>query len=105
MNMAGSVDLKCIGVIGAGAMGAGIAQVTAAAGISVRLYDMQPDAADAAITKIESWFEKRVSDGKLSSQESDAIVANLSSAQALSDLAGCDLIIEAIIESPQATSD
>lgn len=105
MNMAGSVDLKCIGVIGAGAMGAGIAQVTAAAGISVRLYDMQPDAADAAITKIESWFEKRVSDGKLSSQESDAIVANLSSAQALSDLAGCDLIIEAIIESPQAKID
>ena len=103
--MVSDLALKCVGVVGAGAMGAGIAQVTSMAGIPVKLYDTRPEAAATAIAKIRSWFDKRVSEGKMSSSDRDAFVANLSVANDLGDMAACDMIVEAIIESAQAKID
>ncbi|WFE70032.1 3-hydroxyacyl-CoA dehydrogenase PaaC [Halomonas sp. M1] len=87
-----------IGVIGAGAMGAGIAQVAAQAGHSVILHDNQPGAAKAGINNIRRQLEKRVAKGKVSQADVDNIMARLQPADTIDALADSRLIIEAIVE-------
>ncbi|MBT2772261.1 3-hydroxyacyl-CoA dehydrogenase PaaC [Halomonas sp. ISL-60] len=87
-----------IGVIGAGAMGAGIAQVAAQAGHSVILYDNQPGTAKAGIDNIRRQLEKRVAKGKMPQGDVDTIIARLQPADAIDALADSRLIIEAIVE-------
>ncbi len=87
-----------IAVIGAGAMGAGIAQVAAQAGHSVLLLDNRPGAAAQAIDGIDRQLGKRVEKGKLAADERGAIVARLHAVEAIETLADCTLIIEAIVE-------
>ena len=87
-----------IGVIGAGAMGAGIAQVAAQAGHSVVLHDNQPGAAKAGIENIRRQLEKRVAKGKMSQGDVDNIIARLQPADAIDALADSRLVIEAIVE-------
>ncbi|MNQ52538.1 3-hydroxyadipyl-CoA dehydrogenase [compost metagenome] len=87
-----------IAVIGAGAMGAGIAQVAAQAGHPVLLLDNRPGAAAQAIEGIDRQLGKRVENGKLSAESRSATVARLQAVEAIETLAACDLIIEAIVE-------
>ncbi|WP_271911776.1 3-hydroxyacyl-CoA dehydrogenase PaaH [Vreelandella sp. 21] len=87
-----------IGVIGAGAMGAGIAQVAAQAGHSVILHDNQPGAAKAGIDNIRRQLEKRVAKGKMIQGDVDNIIARLQPADAIDALADSHLVIEAIVE-------
>ncbi|MBR9753366.1 MAG: 3-hydroxyacyl-CoA dehydrogenase PaaC [Gammaproteobacteria bacterium] len=87
-----------IGVIGAGAMGAGIAQVAAQAGHSVVLYDNQADAADTGIDNIRQQLEKQVGKGKMSRDDLDGTLSRLSPSDDINALADGRLIIEAIIE-------
>jgi len=87
-----------IAVIGAGAMGAGIAQVAAQAGHPVLLLDNRPGAAAQAIEGIDRQLGKRVENGKLSAQSRDATIARLHAVQDIDALADCALIIEAIVE-------
>ncbi|AQU84105.1 MULTISPECIES: 3-hydroxyacyl-CoA dehydrogenase PaaH [unclassified Halomonas] len=87
-----------IGVIGAGAMGAGIAQVAAQAGHSVILHDNQPGAAKAGIDNIRRQLEQRVAKGKMTQDDVDNIIARLQPADAINALADSRLIIEAIVE-------
>jgi 3-hydroxybutyryl-CoA dehydrogenase len=87
-----------IGVIGAGAMGAGIAQVAAQAGHPVRLHDNREGAAQAGIDGVRRQLEKRVAKGKMAQDEVDAIIARLTPAETLADLADCRLVVEAIVE-------
>ncbi|MBR2515306.1 MAG: 3-hydroxyacyl-CoA dehydrogenase PaaC [Halomonas sp.] len=87
-----------IGVIGAGAMGAGIAQVAAQAGHSVVLHDNQPGAAKAGIDNIRRQLEKRVAKGKMTQGDVDNIIARLQPADAINALADSRLVIEAIVE-------
>ncbi|MDH4555424.1 3-hydroxyacyl-CoA dehydrogenase PaaC [Pseudomonas sp. BN417] len=87
-----------IAVIGAGAMGAGIAQVAAQAGHPVKLYDNRPGAAAQAIDGIDRQLGRLVEKGKLSSDARAAIVARLQPAEAIEALAGTSLVIEAIVE-------
>lgn len=87
-----------IGVIGAGAMGAGIAQVAAQAGHSVILHDNQPGAAKAGIDNIRRQLEKRVAKGKMIQGNVDNIIARLQPADAIDALADSHLVIEAIVE-------
>ena len=87
-----------IAVIGAGAMGAGIAQVAAQAGHPVLLLDNRPGAAAQAIEGIDRQLGKRVENGKLSAESRSATIARLHAVEAIEALAECELIIEAIVE-------
>lgn len=91
-----------IGVVGAGAMGSGIAQVAASAGFDVVLCDSRADAADRAVDAIAKALDRRVQKSKLSSTDASAIVNRLSTVTVSDDdfsaLAGCGLVIEAIVE-------
>ncbi|SDT19421.1 3-hydroxyacyl-CoA dehydrogenase PaaH [Pseudomonas oryzae] len=90
-----------VAVIGAGAMGAGIAQVAAQAGHPVALFDTREGAAAQAIAGIARQLDKRVEAGKLDAAERDAVVARLTPAARLEDLAGSALVVEAIVENLQ----
>jgi len=87
-----------IGVIGAGQMGAGIAQVIATSGFSTMLFDAQPDALARGVAGIHKRLDQAVEKSKLDANTRDAAKKNLRSASALTDFADCDLVIEAIIE-------
>lgn len=87
-----------VGVIGAGQMGSGIAQVVAQAGYKVRLYDLTVDRIEAAIATINGHLARHVSSGKMEEAERQTAMANISSAKTLSDLEACDLVIEAATE-------
>jgi 3-hydroxybutyryl-CoA dehydrogenase len=87
-----------VAVIGAGAMGAGIAQIAAQAGHPVRLLDAQPGAAAQAIERIRSTFGKLAEKGKLSADAASAAGERLSAAASHSELAGAALVVEAIVE-------
>lgn len=87
-----------VGIIGAGAMGSGIAQVAAAAGESVLLFDSRSGAADAASASIRKRFEQLAAKGKMNPADAAAAGQRLGAASALADFAGSGLVIEAIVE-------
>ena len=87
-----------IAVIGSGTMGAGIAQVAAAAGHMVQLFDNRPGAVDRAITDIASMFAKLAAKGKMTDQAASDASARLQAASRLEDLGGAALVVEAIVE-------
>ncbi len=89
---------QTVGVVGTGAMGRGIAQMASQAGSRVRLFDLQPGAADAARAALADTWSKLLAKGRLEAAQQDRYLANLSTASDLSDLAGCDLVVEAIVE-------
>ena len=94
-----ALEKSCVvAVIGAGAMGAGIAQVAAQAGHQVLLYDTRPGAAAQAIEGIDRQLGRLVEKGKISAEARQATVARLQPAEAIGDLAGAGLVIEAIVE-------
>jgi len=87
-----------VAVIGAGAMGAGIAQVAAVAGHRVLLYDTREGAAAQAIINIGAQLARQVEKGRLSAQAQQATLERLQAANTLEALAGSALVIEAIVE-------
>jgi 3-hydroxybutyryl-CoA dehydrogenase len=91
-------DIQTVGVVGAGTMGHGIAQVAATAGYQVLLYDVTLQAADAGREKIAAHLAKGVEKGKLGAADRDAALQRLRTVDALSALAPCELVIEAIPE-------
>jgi 3-hydroxybutyryl-CoA dehydrogenase len=99
------MDIRTIGVIGAGTMGNGIAQVFAQAGYEVRLCDAAPAALDRAKQTIDKSLGKFVEKGKLSAGDRDAALARLRTSAALDDLADVDYTVEAIAEHVDAKTD
>jgi len=91
-----------IAVVGTGAMGAGIAQVAAAAGHPVKLLDSRPDVAERAVAGIRAQFAKMAEKGKLTAAEAQAAAARLIPVAQLADLADCALVVEAIVENLEA---
>jgi 3-hydroxybutyryl-CoA dehydrogenase len=91
-----------IAVVGTGAMGAGIAQIAAAAGHVVKLLDNRPGAAENAIAGIRAQFNKLADKGKLTPEAALAAGTRLVAAQQLADLADAGLVVEAIVESLEA---
>lgn len=87
-----------VAVIGAGTMGAGIAQVAAKFGHTVLLYDKMEGAAQAGLDRTAKGLEKLVARGKMTEADKDALVARIQPTETLSDLAPAKLIVEAIVE-------
>ena len=86
-----------IGVVGAGAMGAGIAQVAAQAGHRVLLADAQEGAVERALTGIAADLQSLVAKGRLGNSDADAVRARIQPAPT-SGFGGCGLVVEAIVE-------
>lgn len=95
-------EIKNVGVIGAGQMGAGIAQVIATSGYKTILWDSSPQAVDKGLAGIESRLAKAVEKGSLPAEQRTATMGRLTKANSLSDLSSCDLVIEAVIEQFEA---
>ena len=87
-----------VGVVGAGIMGAGIAQVAAQAGHAVRLLDVREGAAASAIAQIGKGLDGLVAKGRMESVERDAVLSRIAPASATAELADAALVIEVIVE-------
>ena len=90
--------IKTVGVLGCGLMGAGIAQVSAAAGYKTIVREVEDAFLKKGMGRIEKFLAGGVEKGKLTADEKDRTLANLSGTTKLEDLRDCDLVIEAIIE-------
>src|SRR6478672_9013445 len=93
-----NVSIERVGVIGAGQMGAGIAEVSARAGVEVLVYEPTEALTTAGRTRITKSLERGVSTGKITERERDQALANLRFTTELKDLADRQLVIEAVIE-------
>jgi 3-hydroxybutyryl-CoA dehydrogenase len=92
------MEIRSIGVVGAGTMGNGIAQVAATAGIPTVLVDIAPAALERGLQAIGKSLGRLVAKGKLAEADRVAALARLSSGGELAALADCDLVIEAVVE-------
>jgi len=93
--------MKNIGIIGAGTMGVGIAQVAATAGCKVVLFDANAPQIDKALSGLEKTLQKLAEKGKISQEKAAEIRSNIVKGEALQDLKDSDLVIEAIIENKE----
>ncbi|CAN5860460.1 3-hydroxybutyryl-CoA dehydrogenase FadB2 [soil metagenome] len=97
--MLGTVSsIERVGVIGAGQMGAGIAEVSLRAGVDVLIYEPTDELVNAGKARITKSLERGVSKGKLTQDDFDAALGRLRATTSLSDLCDRQLVIEAIIE-------
>ena len=91
-------EIRSVGVVGAGTMGSGIAQVAAQSGFDVVLVDISSAALAKGLATIAKSLERLVAKGKLAPESSAAAQAKLASAGGLDALSGCDLVVEAVVE-------
>jgi 3-hydroxybutyryl-CoA dehydrogenase len=96
------MDIKIVGVVGAGTMGNGIAQVFAESGFAVRLVDVAQPMLDRARGTIEKSLAKFVEKGKLAASDRDAALGRLSTTTSLDLLHEADYVVEAILENAEA---
>jgi 3-hydroxybutyryl-CoA dehydrogenase len=92
------VEVTRIGVVGLGAMGAGIAQVAIEAGFAVVGREVTEELGEAAAARIGHFLTRKVEKGQRTQEERDGAVARLETTTELEALAACDLVIEAIVE-------
>ena len=92
------MNVRTVGIVGAGTMGNGIAQSFAQAGFSVRLVDVAPAMLDRARATIDRSLGKFVEKGKMTAADKEAVLARLSTQTTLPALAEADYIVEAIVE-------
>jgi len=91
-------EIKTVGVLGCGLMGAGIAQVSAAAGHKTIVLEVEQAFLDKGLGRIKKMLDDGIEKGKVTAEARDTTMANLSGTTRVEDLAACDLVIEAIIE-------
>lgn len=96
--MSAVAGLRRVGVVGAGTMGAGIAQISASAGIETVLCDPVDGAAARGVQRIGDSLRRSVQRGRLTHADAQAVLARLHTTQRLEDLFGCDLVVEAAPE-------
>lgn len=90
--------IQHIGVVGAGTMGSGIAQVAAQAGFDVTMYDIDEEILEDAVAQIRYFINRGTEKGRITQQEADAAIARLATTTDLADFASCDFVIEAAPE-------
>jgi 3-hydroxybutyryl-CoA dehydrogenase len=91
-------DIRTVGVVGLGTMGAGIAQVCVEAGFETIGREVESSLGDKARSRIDHFLTRKVEKGQLGAEDKDAALARLSLTTELDALAGCDLVIEAAFE-------
>ncbi|MEP3785652.1 3-hydroxyacyl-CoA dehydrogenase NAD-binding domain-containing protein [Ascidiaceihabitans sp.] len=97
--------VKKLGVLGAGMMGAGIALVSAQAGIEVVLIDRDQEAADKGKAYTEAYLDKGIARKKGTPEKKEAMLSLITATPDVEKLAGCDLIIEAVFEDPAVKAE
>ncbi len=93
------MEIKKIGVIGAGQMGSGIAEVAIMSGFEVLMRDVSHEAVEKGKRRITTDFDKRVQKGKMAEREKEEAIQRLSTTVKMEDFRDCDFIIEAAVES------
>ena len=99
------IEINKVGVLGCGLMGAGIAHVTAKAGMDVISLDRNMEEAQKAIAYSKKILDKRVSRGRMSKEDAEAFLARITPTDNYDDLKDVDLIIEAVFERPDVKAD
>jgi 3-hydroxybutyryl-CoA dehydrogenase len=92
------MNIKTIGVVGAGSMGNGIAQVSAAAGYDVVLVDVEDKFLQGAMKNIDKFLSKSVEKGKMAAEAKDALIAKIKTTTKLEDVKAADFVVEAVFE-------
>ena len=93
------MEIKKVGVVGCGTMGAGIVQVCAQSGYPVIVSETNETLLNKGLTAINSILSRNVEKGKLSPPDKEAILGRIKGTTSIQDFADCDLVIEAVIES------
>jgi 3-hydroxybutyryl-CoA dehydrogenase len=96
------MEVRKVGVVGLGTMGAGIAQVCIQAGVETVGREVTAELGEAARTRIDHYLGRGVEKGRLSADEKQEALARLATTTELADLAGCDLVVEAVVEELEA---
>lgn len=99
------MEIKTVGVVGCGLMGSGIAQISAQAGLTTIVREMNDEALAKGKGRIEKFLGKAVEKGKLDEDKKNEILGRISWTTELADLAPCDLVVEAIIENLDAKQE
>jgi 3-hydroxyacyl-CoA dehydrogenase/enoyl-CoA hydratase/3-hydroxybutyryl-CoA epimerase len=99
------IDIKKVGVLGAGLMGSGIAHVTAKAGMEVISLDRSMEEAEKSVAYTKKILDKSVSRGRMTQEKADAFLARITPTDNYDDLKDVDLIIEAVFERPDVKAD
>jgi 3-hydroxybutyryl-CoA dehydrogenase len=99
------VEVRTVGIVGLGTMGAGIAQVCVQAGVETVGREMSAELAERGRATIERHFARGVDKGRLTQEDMDAALGRLRLTTELEALAGCDLVIEAIVEQADAKKE
>jgi len=99
------MEIRRVGVVGLGTMGAGIAQVCVQAGVETVGREVSAELVEAARARIEHYLGRGIEKGRLSEQDKEVALARLRTTTDLGDLADCDLVVEAIVEELQAKQD
>jgi 3-hydroxybutyryl-CoA dehydrogenase len=92
------MEIKKVGVVGAGAMGNGIAQIAAVSGCEVVMRDIQESFVERGFNNIKNFLAKSVEKGKVSQDDMDATLSRISLTTEMKDLADCDFVVEAVLE-------
>jgi 3-hydroxybutyryl-CoA dehydrogenase len=96
------MSIQSVGVLGCGLMGAGIAQVCAQSGYRTVVRELDQAVLDKGLGRVRRFLEDGVQKGKVTTETRDRTLANLSGTTTVDALAGCDLVIEAIVENLEA---
>jgi 3-hydroxybutyryl-CoA dehydrogenase len=92
------MEVKNVGIVGAGIMGSGLTQVCAQSGYNTVVLEVNKDVLDKGLKSIDSQLSRLTSKGKITQQDKDAIMSHIKGTTNIADFSGCDFVIEAVTE-------
>jgi len=92
------MEIKTFGVVGAGQMGCGIAQVAAQSGLNVIMNDIKDEFVQRGLSTITKFFDKGIQKGKLTEAQKNDVLGRIQPSTSLDDMAGADFVVEAAVE-------